>query len=285
MPAAPGATGIQDRWAPPERRGAKIEAISRFSAIRTWACGPTRLLQGLAWILMVFSGGAGPGVLGDVLPQALAAAQETYASTRLKFHASPAEAGSAWQFARACFDLADYSTNDHQRAKLAEEGIAAARADLRASPDSGPGHFYLALNLAQLARTKGFGALSLIREMEKSFLRAIELDPHLARAGPDRSLGMLYLDAPGWPVSIGSKRKAREHLERAVSLEPDYPDNHLSLLEARVRWREKDLLVEGAVRYLELLPEARKKYTGAAWEQSWHDWDERWQSIRAHAGL
>src|SRR5204863_6138936 len=96
-------------------------------------------------------------------------------------------------------------------------------------------HYYLAMNQGQLARTKGFGALKLVREMEKEFSRAAELDSHFDYAGPDRNLGSLYLDAPGWPTSIGNHSKARQHLMRAVQLAPDYPDNHLCLLEGYIK--------------------------------------------------
>jgi len=33
----------------------------------------------------------------------------------------------------------------------------------------------------------------------------------------------------------------------------------------------------------ELLPQARKEFTGEAWAQSWVDWDKRWKRIREKA--
>src|SRR5262245_44586238 len=36
-------------------------------------------------------------------------------------------AQAAWQFARACFDRADFTVNDSERARFAEEGITASR--------------------------------------------------------------------------------------------------------------------------------------------------------------
>jgi len=30
----------------------------------------------------------------------------------------------------------------------------------------------------------------------------------------------------------------------------------------------------------QLLPKARKDFTGEAWAQSWADWDKRWKKVR-----
>ena len=66
------------------------------------------------------------------------------------------------------------------------------------------------MNLGQLARTELLGALKLVKEMEREFKTAADLDKQFDYAGPERCLGLLYRDAPGWPASIGSRRKARD---------------------------------------------------------------------------
>jgi hypothetical protein len=90
------------------------------------------------------------------------------------------------------------------------------------------------MNLGQLARTKGLSALKLVDQMEGEFTRARDLDEHLDYAGPDRSLGLLYRDAPVIG-SVGSRTRAREHLRRAVEVAPQYPENRLSLIEAYLK--------------------------------------------------
>ena len=50
--------------------------------------------------------------------------------------------------------------------------------DLRAillAPDSAAAHFYLGVNLGQLARTKLFTALGLLSDMETAWNRTVEL--------------------------------------------------------------------------------------------------------------
>lgn len=208
-------------------------------------------------------------------------AQAWYEAARSNYFEGGLNTTSAWKFAEACFELAEHSTNDTQRASLAEEGIAAAEYAVQKNPRSAPGHFYLAMNKGQLARTRTLGALPLVKEMEESFLTSIRLDPRFNFASAHRSLGMLYLDAPGWPASIGSKSKARRHLEKAVELAPDYPTNHLELMRACLRWGDKSDLAKTISRYTRLLPSARQKLTGETWKNSWKNWDAEWSDLQS----
>jgi hypothetical protein len=204
---------------------------------------------------------------------AFQALQETHQASRTNTEV-------AWQFARACFDWAEFATNDAQRAQLAQLGIKASRAVLAKNSNSLEGHYYLGMNLGQLARTKSLGALPIVDEMEIEFKAARALDEKFDHAGPVRNLGLLYLDAPSFG-SIGSRSKARTHLQRAAELAPDFPENRLNLAEARVRWRD----LEGARRELEALEagqvQARENFAGDAWAAAWADWELRLQKLRA----
>ena len=202
-------------------------------------------------------------------------AEADFATARTAFAVAPKVVTNAWQLGRAAFLWADCATNDHQRAGIANEGIRACRAAVARDPQSAAAHYYLAQNLGELARTKSLGALKLVREMEKTWLKAQTLDERLDFAGPDRSLGMLYLDAPGWPTSLGSNAKARTHLERAVRLAPDYPDNRLTFAEALLRWRKRDELAVQLQALAELWPRAKLKFTGTEWDAAWLDWESR----------
>ena len=52
----------------------------------------------------------------------IARAQEKYVDAQKRYLARPDHAEAAWQFARACFDRAEYPTNNAQRAVLAQQG-------------------------------------------------------------------------------------------------------------------------------------------------------------------
>ena len=207
-----------------------------------------------------------------------------YVEGRGQFAAQPTNQIAAWQFARACFERADFSTNDAQRAALAGQGIAASQRAIQIQSNSAAAWFYLGVNLGQLARTKLFTALGLLDEMESAWERSIAIDPQFHFAAAERSLGLLYLDAPGWPVSLGSRSKARRHLQNAVTLSPGYPENHLCWLETRWRWGEHKAVQAQLATVESALASARTNFASALWSHDWEDWNARWNNIKIRAG-
>jgi len=212
-----------------------------------------------------------------------AQAEKRFHQAQKQFIAQPGEAAPAWQFGRASFDWAEFATNEPQRAALAQAGIDACRHSLTCDQKSAPAHYYLAMNFGQLAEAEApsIAAYKLVKEIEREFKAAAELDENFDFAGPPRCLGLLYRDAPGWPVSLGSKRKAREFLEHAAGLAPDFPENELNLAESHLRWHQP-AEAEKALKKLDALwPAARTNLVGEAWEQSWDDWTARRVAARA----
>ncbi|MDX1952090.1 MAG: hypothetical protein SFY81_07880 [Verrucomicrobiota bacterium] len=210
-------------------------------------------------------------------------AELTFQETRALYLVSTTNELFATRFAKAAFDWAEFATRDREREQIAQQGIEAARNVLRSNNKAAAGHYWLAMNLGQLARTKSIGALPLVSQMEKEFLRAIELDEKLDFAGPHRCLGILYLEAPGWPTSIGNRKKARKHLERSVVVAPEYPDNHLSLLEAYVKWKESERIYSAMASYRKIVPGARETFKEDFWAIPWADWERRWGNIQSAA--
>ena len=187
----------------------------------------------------------------------------------------------AWKHSRACFDAGEFAPSDTRRAEFALQGIDAARKALVLDPNLASAHYYLGMNLGQLARTKKLGALKLVDEMESSFYAVVRLNPRFDFAGAHRCLGLLYRDAPGWPISVGNRSKARQHLGKAVALSPDYPDNWLCFIEAYVSWGERERARTHYQAFQEHLKAARKRFTGIEWKTSWESWDERLKAIQA----
>jgi tetratricopeptide (TPR) repeat protein len=209
------------------------------------------------------------------------AAERAYDAARAGWADDAEHADRAWRLGRACFDWAEHATNDTHRAALAREGIAACERALSLISTSAPAHYYLGMNRGQLARTMTLGALKLVSAMEQDFLRARALDRHFDEAGPDRNLGLLYLFAPGWPVSLGNQKKARSHLEAAVELVPLHPGNRLNLMEAYARWGRVELLRAQLEVWNKTAEKARVAYSGESWRWDWQEWDERLRRIRA----
>jgi tetratricopeptide (TPR) repeat protein len=212
-------------------------------------------------------------------------AEAEFYRAQAQFQSDTNNPTNAWQLARATFDFANFATNDTQRAALANQGIAACRPLIAREPKLAAGHYYLAMNLGQLARTKYLGALALVREMEPEFQKAGKLDPLLDHAGPERNLGLLYRDAPGWPVSVGNPSKALALLKESVKLAPDYPENYLHLIESYLKWNEPDDAKKELPALDAIWPAAQTNLTGAKWAQSWDNWTTRRDAVPKQLGI
>lgn len=206
-------------------------------------------------------------------------AREIFLNARLEFESSSTNATAAWVLGRAAFDLAEYLTGSPELGDVIDTGLKACREGIRLDAGSAPAHYYLGLNLGQLARTKKLGALKLLREMEQAFLTARKLDPDFDFAGPDRSVGLLYFHAPGWPLSIGNRGKARTHLEAAARLHPEYPENGIALAEGYAKWAETEHLEKLLLQLDGLLPKSRQQFREPQWADAWRDWEKRLDTL------
>lgn len=209
-----------------------------------------------------------------------ARAQKAYEDGKSRFQVETNNPQACWQFAKACFDWAEFATNNTMRARLAEEGISASRHLISSDSNSVPGHYFLAMNLGQLARTKSLGALKIVTQMEAEFDEVLDLDADFDFAGADRNLGLLYLYAPGWPVSVGNNSKARFYLQKAVKRSPDFPENHLNLIDAEIKWGDKKAAIATLDALDALWPDARKKFAGEAWDADWASWEKHRDAAR-----
>lgn len=206
--------------------------------------------------------------------QILATAQKLYA-------AEPTNSVAAWQVGRACFELVAVLQDPKEMEKIINDGIAACRQSVALDPQSAAAHYYLAVTVGRLADLKrNLAAYKMVKEVEREFHQARELDERFCYAGPDRCLGELYFKAPGWPMSVGSRSKARKHLERAAELAPDFPENRLLLAESYLKWRDKKPLARELEAMKELWPAARTNFAGADWAANWSEWQPRFDKLR-----
>lgn len=213
-------------------------------------------------------------------PGPLLARQQAFESARLRLDHARARTDTndlavVHDFCRLAYELATIQPKDSERERITQLAIAAAKASLSNNPAAAPTHYYLALNLGELARTKSLGALQIVPRIRDSLESARVLDESLDHAGPDRTLGLLYLEAPGWPTSIGSRDKAKAHFLRALQIAPEYPGNHLGLAEALLRWRDLDE-ARARLRSLDAVwTNARARLSGPRWQSNWLEWTTR----------
>lgn len=69
-----------------------------------------------------------------------------------------------------------------------------------------------------------FKALVSIETARKLLLKAIEIDPTTMQGSAYVTLGSLYYQAPGWPISFGDKNKAELFLKKALEINPNSLD-------------------------------------------------------------
>jgi len=211
---------------------------------------------------------------------AIARIERIYRATRAEYEAHPDRLETACAFARACFDRAEFSLQDSGRATLGKEGIAAARRAIFLQSTNAAAHYYLGLNIGEVARTKRMSALKLVSDMEQELEIARKLDEKIDYAGPDRCLGLLYRDAPGWPVSVGSHTKARQRLAHALDLSPNFPENRINMIETYIDWDDTTRAAHDAALLDASWSAAKATFSGEAWEASWSDWNDRWEKIQ-----
>lgn len=207
-----------------------------------------------------------------------------FLEARTRYLADTNNATNAWQFGRACFELGEIATNTAAKAGIAEQGIAACRESIALDPGSAAAHCYLGMTIGRLADTKrNLGALKMVKEVEREFNTARELDEHFSFAAPDRNLGLLYFEAPAF-ISIGSRSKARQHFQRAVELAPNYPENRLFLIEALLKWGDYEAARSEFKALEKIWRGAKEKYPGDDWANDWADWEKRFAAAKKKIG-
>jgi len=102
--------------------------------------------------------------------------------------------------------------------------------------------------VSSLAGEKGgLGALGLVKQAKALYETAIQLDGAALDGSAYNSLGVLYYKVPGWPIGFGDKNKARELLQKALSINPRGIDPNFFYGEYLVEAKRQ----EEAVPYLE----------------------------------
>ncbi len=67
----------------------------------------------------------------------------------------------------------------------------------------------------------GLGALSHVKNARKTFEAVIAAQPNTLDGSAHTSLGSLYYQVPGWPLSFGSDEKAHEFLMAGLKINPN----------------------------------------------------------------
>jgi tetratricopeptide (TPR) repeat protein len=82
---------------------------------------------------------------------------------------------------------------------------------------------------SQAGSDGGLGALGKVRQAREALNRAIAIDPLAMEGSAYVMLGNLYYRLPGWPLSFGDNKLARQYLETALRHFPDNLDTNFFL--------------------------------------------------------
>ncbi len=73
----------------------------------------------------------------------------------------------------------------------------------------------------QAGLIKGVSALPKVKHAKRLLEEALRVDAKALDGSAHTSLGSLYYQVPGWPISFGDDKKAEEHLKTALAINPD----------------------------------------------------------------
>ena len=146
------------------------------------------------------------------------------------------------------------------RLDCARRALLHADAAIRLDEDRVDGHFLRAVAIGRELELSSVPNLSLIGDLEAAGLRAKELDPAHAGAGPLRLLAMLYWQAPSWPIGpedAGEDEVIDALFRQAIELATTSAENHLSYAEYLAKEDREEEAVERFLRARILLPDDR----------------------------
>lgn len=115
-----------------------------------------------------------------------------------------------------------YQLPDDEKEAAFEALAADTRALVAANPQRAEALIWQGIVLSTYAGAKGgLGALSLVKQARTSLEAALALDETALDGSAHTSLGSLYYQVPGWPLSFGSDEQAQRHLREALRINPN----------------------------------------------------------------
>jgi tetratricopeptide (TPR) repeat protein len=136
---------------------------------------------------------------------------------------APTPSAGIDRIAAAWAELKYQAADDPQR-RARTLALERETAGLLAASPSSPDLMYWRANVlcfaAELAHSTK--SLAMVREARDLLLKAEQLQPQSSAI--KSSLGSIYYEVPGWPISFGNNGKAQRYLAQAVALDPDGMD-------------------------------------------------------------
>lgn len=118
--------------------------------------------------------------------------------------------------------LINYQTAEGERENAFSVLANEAKEIVKIHPNRAESLVWEGIILSTYAGAKGgLSALGIIGEARDRLIDAEKINPDAMNGSIYTSLGSLYYQVPGWPISFGSKKKAELYLKRALALNPN----------------------------------------------------------------
>jgi tetratricopeptide (TPR) repeat protein len=122
---------------------------------------------------------------------------------------------------------ARYQLPEAQREAAYEVLSQSAQKLVTEQPENAEAFIWQGIILSTYAgEASGLSALKLVKQAREALEKAINLDASAMSGSAYTSLGALYYQVPGWPVSFGSDKKARKNLLKGLKLNPKGIDSN-----------------------------------------------------------
>lgn len=157
-------------------------------------------------------------------------------------------------FAQA-WDRAQYaSVDDDERTAALQKLAARLASDVSVEDDARPRVWQGAVLAAQADSMDGLAALT-VAARAKRLLEQANAQPldQATRGILEATLGALYAQAPGFPISFGDRRQAEAHFHAGLRADPGNPESYYyfaQFLMDQRRYPEADLALRSAHRLL-----------------------------------
>lgn len=116
---------------------------------------------------------------------------------------------------------ANYKTSKEQQEAVFKALAERAHQISSSSQNKAEALIWEGIVLAGYAKAKGgLGALSLAEQARDVLQESLKTNPQALQGSAHTSLGSLFYKVPRWPLGFGDKKVAKEHLEKALELNP-----------------------------------------------------------------
>ncbi|MFN4245488.1 MAG: tetratricopeptide repeat protein [Brevinematia bacterium] len=145
-------------------------------------------------------------------------AKKMYEYYKEAFTKNPSNYDSAWKFCAFARFYGFYFVSDKKvREAIFDEAKNAGEVAVKVDPDGIEGNYFLGVAYGSWAQERGvMDSLFLAEPIVKLMTKVIKKDPSFRNGSAYLVRGRVYSKVPGWPISIGDRKKAIEDFEKAI---------------------------------------------------------------------